>query len=203
MRPMMSIRMMRQIKGHKLASSGQTIMMKSLLIKGQSAISGQTIMMKSLLILAQIIWSQDKQDKKVKKKVMKKSSQQPIPFQMGVTPMAEEGETTDELRTWYEGKEEQQPQARGSTDPAPKSTPKPRPKPIMRERSPRNLRNRQVARSILSQPKAKVHWNLQAQGRTYRKGMSPEQMKMEWDLHEPEIIQVHLDRQQDLDGRIS
>ena len=28
--------------------------------------------------------------------------------------------------------------------------------------------------------------------------MSPEQMKMEWDLHEPDIIQVHLDRQQDL-----
>ena len=32
--------------------------------------------------------------------------QQPIPFQMGVTPMAEEGETTDELQTWYEGTEE-------------------------------------------------------------------------------------------------
>ena len=73
-----------------------------------------------------------------------------------------------------------------------------RPKPIIRERSPRNLRNRQVACSILSQPKAKVHWNLQARGRTYHKSMSPEQMKMEWDLHEPDIIQVHLDRQQDL-----
>ena len=110
--------------------------------------------------------------------------QQPIPFQMGVTPMAEEGETNDELHTWYEGTEELNVQARGSTDPTPKSSPKPRPKPAMRERSPRNLRNRQVARSILSQPKAKVNWNLQAQGRTYRKGMSPEQMRMEWDLHE-------------------
>ena len=119
--------------------------------------------------------------------------QQPIPFQMGVTPMADEGEVTDELQTWYEGTEDSMPQARGSTDPVPKKTPKPRPKPIMRERSPRNLRNRQVARSILSQPKAKVHWNLQAQGRTYRKSMSPEQMKMEWDLHEPDIIQVHLE----------
>ena len=124
--------------------------------------------------------------------------QQPIPFQMGVTPMAEEGETNDELRTWYEGTEELEPQPRGSADPAPNSLPKPRPKPIIRERSPRNLRNRQVARSILSQPKAKVHWNLQAHGRTYHKSMSPEQMKMEWDLHEPDIIQVHLDRQQDL-----
>ena len=117
---------------------------------------------------------------------------------MGVTPMAEEGETNDELQIWYEGTEEQELQARGSTDPAPKSFPKPRPKPIVRERSPRNLRNRQVARSILSQPKAKVHWNLQAQGRTYRKSKSPEQMKMEWDLHEPDMIQVHLDRQQEL-----
>ena len=124
--------------------------------------------------------------------------QQPIPFQMGVTPMAEEGEINDELQTWYEGTEELEPQARGSTDPAPKSSPKPRPKPIIRERPPRNLRNRQVARSILSQPKAKVHWNLQGHGRTHHKGMSPEQMKMEWDLHEPDIIQVHLDRQQDL-----
>ena len=98
----------------------------------------------------------------------------------------------------YEGIEESKPQARGSTDPTPELSPKPRPKPIVRERSPRNLRNRQVARSILSQPKAKVHWNLQAQARTYRKGMSPEQMKMEWDLHEPDMIQVHRDRQQDL-----
>ena len=76
---------------------------------------------------------------------------------MGVTPMTEEGETTDELQTWYEGTEELRPQARGSTDPVPEKSPKPRPKPIMRERSPRNLRNRQVARSMLSQPKAKVH----------------------------------------------
>ena len=51
--------------------------------------------------------------------------QQPIPFQMGVTPMPEEGETNDELQTWYEGKEEMEPQARGSTDPVPKSFPKP------------------------------------------------------------------------------
>ena len=124
--------------------------------------------------------------------------QQPIPFQMGITPVPEEREPDDELQTWYERTEEQEPQATGSTDPAPKPSPKPRPKPIVRERSPRNLRNRQVARSIQSQPKAKVHWNLQAHGRTYRKGMSPEQMKMEWDLHEPDMIQVHLDRQHEL-----
>ena len=113
--------------------------------------------------------------------------QQPIPFQMGIAPVPEEREPEDELQTWYERTEEQEPQATGSTDPAPKPSPKPRPKPIVKERSPRNLRNRQVARSIQSQPKAKVHWNLQAHGRTYRKGMSPEQMKMEWDLHEPDI----------------
>ena len=117
---------------------------------------------------------------------------------MGITRMAEEGEPNDELQTWYEGTEDLEPQPTGSTDPAPKSSPKPKPKAIMRERSPRNLRNRQVARSISSQPKAKVHWNLQAHGRTYRKSMSPEQMKMEWDLQEPDLIQVHLDRQQDL-----
>ena len=117
---------------------------------------------------------------------------------MGITPVPEEREPDDELQTWYERTEEQEPQATGSTDPAPKPSPKPRPKPIVRERSPRNLRNRQVARSIQSQPKAKVHWNLQAHGRTYRKGMSPEQMKMEWDLHEPDMIQVHLDRQHEL-----
>ena len=29
---------------------------------------------------------------------------------MGVTPMAEEGETNDELQTWYEGTEGQQTQ---------------------------------------------------------------------------------------------
>ena len=111
--------------------------------------------------------------------------QQPIPFQMGVTPVGDEVETNDELQTWYEGTiEDHVPQARGSKDPVPKEITKPRPKPIIRERSARNLRNRQVARSIISQPKAKVHWNLQAQGRTYRKGMSPEQMKMEWDLHD-------------------
>ena len=124
--------------------------------------------------------------------------QQPIPFKMGITPVPEDREPDDELQTWYERTEEQEPQATGSTDPAPKPSPKPRPKSIVRERSPRNLRNRQVARSIQSQPKAKVHWNLQAHGRTYRKGMSPEQMKMEWDLHEPDMIQVHLDRQHEL-----
>ena len=67
---------------------------------------------------------------------------QPIPFQMGVTPIAEEGGTNDELQTWYEGTDELEP--RGSTDTVPKSVPKPRPKPTARERSPRNLRNRQV-----------------------------------------------------------
>ena len=124
--------------------------------------------------------------------------QQPIPFQMGVTPVPEEREPDDELQTWYKRTEEQEPQATGSTDPAPKPSPKPRPKSIVKERSPRSLRNRQVARSIQSQPKAKVHWNLQAHGRTYHKGMSPEQMKMDWDLHEPDMIQVHLDRQHEL-----
>ena len=83
--------------------------------------------------------------------------QQPIPFQMGVTPMAEEGEAIDELQTWYEGTQELKSQARGSTDPVPNKSSKPRPKPSIRERSPRSLRNRQVARSIASQPKAKVH----------------------------------------------
>ena len=33
-------------------------------------------------------------------------TQQPIPFQMGITPMAEEGETNDELQTWCEGTED-------------------------------------------------------------------------------------------------
>ena len=110
---------------------------------------------------------------------------------MGVTPIGEDSEVVDELRTLYEGdREEPLPEARGSADPPLSAKPKPPPKPI-RERSPGNLRNRQFARSIISQPKAKVHWNLQAHGRTYRKGMSPEQMKMEWDLHEPDLIQVY------------
>ena len=52
--------------------------------------------------------------------------QQPIPFQMGVAPMAEEGETTDELQTWCEGTEDLRPQARGSTDPIPEKSPKTR-----------------------------------------------------------------------------
>ena len=74
---------------------------------------------------------------------------------MGVTPVAEEKETDDELQTWYERTEEQEPQARGSIDPAPKPSPKPRPKPIVRERSPRNLRNRQVARVNTESTKGK------------------------------------------------
>ena len=68
--------------------------------------------------------------------------QQPIPFQMGVTPVAEEGEVMDELQTWYEGAEELEPQARGSAHPVPKKSSEPRPKPSIRERSPRSLRNR-------------------------------------------------------------
>ena len=67
--------------------------------------------------------------------------QQPIPFQMGVTPTPEEGVVPEELRTWYEETEETIPQARGSTDPIPEKVSRPKPKPIVRERSPRNLRN--------------------------------------------------------------
>ena len=124
--------------------------------------------------------------------------QHPIPFRMGVTPVGEEVEQRDELQTWYEEtSEEPLLQARGSTDPPPSAKPKPRSKPIKRDRSPRN-QERQVARSITNKPKAKVHWNLQGHGRTYRKGMSPEQMRMEWDLHEPDVIQVRLDHQQEM-----
>ena len=54
--------------------------------------------------------------------------QLPIPFQMGVNPMAEEGEAIDELQTWCEGTEELKPQARESTDPVPERSLKTRPK---------------------------------------------------------------------------
>ena len=77
---------------------------------------------------------------------------QPIPFQMGLTPQ-EEPPVEDELTDWYETSASG---ARSSTTPAAKAKPAGR-----RERSPRNLRNRQVARSI--RPEQKVHWNLQAQ----------------------------------------
>ena len=68
---------------------------------------------------------------------------QPIPFQMGVTPQ-EEPQIEDELADWYDTTPSG---ARGSTEtgPAPKAKAVGR-----RERSPRNLRNRQVARSIMS-----------------------------------------------------
>ena len=79
---------------------------------------------------------------------------QPIPFQMGLTPQ-EEPQIEDELTGWYETSASG---ARSSTTPAAKPKPAGR-----RERSPRNLRNRQVARSIRSEQK--VHWNLQAQKR--------------------------------------
>ena len=109
---------------------------------------------------------------------------QPIPFQMGLTPQ-EEPQVEDELTDWYETSASG---ARSSTTPAAKAKPAGR-----RERSPRNLRNRQVARSIRSEQK--VHWNLQAQKREFEKTMTVEQMKMEWDLQETEYIQLNLDRQ--------
>ena len=109
---------------------------------------------------------------------------QPIPFQMGLTPQ-EEPQPEDELTDWYETSASG---ARSSTTPAAKAKPAGR-----RERSPRNLRNRQVARSIRSEQK--VHWNLQAQKREFEKTMTVEQMKMEWDLQETEYIQLNLDRQ--------
>ena len=109
---------------------------------------------------------------------------QPIPFQMGLTPQ-EEPQVEDELTDWYETSASG---ARSSTTPAAKPKPAGR-----RERSPRNLRNRQVARSIRSEQK--VHWNLQAQKKEFEKTMTVEQMKMEWDLQETEYIQLNLDRQ--------
>ena len=109
---------------------------------------------------------------------------QPIPFQMGLTPQ-EELQVEDELTDWYDTSLSG---ARGSTSPAPKAKSVGR-----RERSPRNLRNRQIARSIRSEQK--VHWNLQAQKREFEKTMTVEQMKMEWDLQETEYIQLNMDRQ--------
>ena len=96
---------------------------------------------------------------------------QPIPFQMGFTPQ-EEPQVEDELTDWYETSASG---ARSSTTPTAKAKSVGR-----RERSPRNLRNRQVARSIRSEQK--VHWNLQAQKREFEETMTVEQMKMEWDL---------------------
>ena len=111
---------------------------------------------------------------------------QPIPFQMGVTPQ-EEPQIEDELADWYDTSPSG---ARGSTE----TSPTPKAKPVgRRERSPRNLRNRQVARSI--GPEQKVHWNLQAQKREFEKTMTVEQMKMEWDLQETEYIQLNMNRQ--------
>ena len=109
---------------------------------------------------------------------------QPIPFQMGLTPQ-EEPQVEDELTDWYETSASG---ARSSTTPAAKAKSVGR-----RERSPRILRNRQVARAI--RPEQKVHWNLQAQKREFEKTMTVEQMKMEWDLQETEYIQLNLDRQ--------
>ena len=93
---------------------------------------------------------------------------QPIPFQMGTTPQ-DESPPGDDLTDWYD---DPPSGARGSTDvgPAPKAKATSR-----RERSPRNLRNRQVARSI--KPEQRVHWNLQAQHREFDKAMTVEEMK--------------------------
>ena len=111
---------------------------------------------------------------------------QPIPFQMGVTPQ-EEPQIGDGLADWYDTPPSD---ARGSTEtgPAPKAKAVGR-----RERPPRNLRNRQVARSIRTEQR--VHWNLQAQKREFEKTMTVAQMKMEWDLQETEYIQLNMDRQ--------
>ena len=85
---------------------------------------------------------------------------QPIPFQMGITPQEEDSPPGDELTDWYD--DTRTSDARGSTDVSP--TPKAKAKAIVRrERSPRNLRNRQVARSIRTEQR--VNWNLQAQKR--------------------------------------
>ena len=110
---------------------------------------------------------------------------QPIPFQMGLTPQ-EESQLEDELTDWYD--QASASGARSSTTPTAKAKPVGR-----RDRSPRNLRNRQVARSIRSEQK--IHWNLQAQKREFEKTMTVEEMKMEWDLQEAEYIQLNLDRQ--------
>ena len=103
---------------------------------------------------------------------------------MGTTP--DESPPGDELTDWYENTSPSG--ARGSVAPAPKAKVASR-----RERSPRNLRNRQVARSI--QPEQRVHWNLQAQTRGFDKTMTVEEMKMEWELQETEYIQLNMDRQ--------
>ena len=72
--------------------------------------------------------------------------QQPIPFQMGLTPQPDEV-PGDELTDWYE--ENPTSEARGSTDIGP--MPEAKATIRRRKRSPQNLRNRQVARSILNQ----------------------------------------------------
>ena len=85
------------------------------------------------------------------------------------------------MTDWYE--DARTSDARGSTDVSP--TPKAKAKAIVRrERSPRNLRSRQVARSIRTGQR--VSWNLQAQKREFEKTMTVEEVKMEWDLHETE-----------------
>ena len=108
---------------------------------------------------------------------------QPMPFQMGVTPQ-EETQTGDELADWYETPTSD---ARGSLEPGPV----PKAKAIgRRERSPRKMRNRQVARSIRTEQR--VHWNLQAQKRErgLKRPWTVEQMKMEWDLQENRIYSI-------------
>ena len=113
---------------------------------------------------------------------------------MGTTPQ-EESSPGDELTDWYENASPSG--ARGSTEvtPAPKAKVIPR-----RERSPRNLRNRQVARSI--KPEQRIHCNLQAQCRGFDKTMTVEEMKMEWDLQETEYIQLNLPKLNMWTGRV-
>ena len=115
--------------------------------------------------------------------------QQPIPFQMELTPQPDEVPPGDELSDWYE--ETPTTETRGSTEESP--MPKAKAGDKRKERSPRNLRNRQVARSLKAEPR--VSWNLRAQQKEFDKTMSVEQMKMEWDLQETEYIQLNMDRQ--------
>ena len=81
----------------------------------------------------------------------------------GITPQ-EDFPPGDELTDWYD--DTSPSDARASTDVSP--MPKAKAKAIVRrERSPRNLRNRQVARSIRTEER--VNWNLQAQKREFER----------------------------------
>ena len=108
-----------------------------------------------------------------------------------MTPQLDEAPRGDELTDWYE--EIPPSEAQGSTQgpmPTAKATPR------GRERSPRNLRRRQVARSVKAEPR--INWDLRVQPREFQTTMSVDQMKMEWALQETEEIQLNLDRQHEI-----